>query len=618
MDRVITPILNKWIFRIKCLEFRMINIKDERGELIRYRIPRKDLFLIQEKIIKSEVYKSCHHETWNQGRITNYLIKGVAKNSILDKSSSARILYLVNVVNWHMKIKFYENSIFIINNRPWFNIYNEYAKKYNIDLKQVRNVKKFNKEYLYKFLRSNILLYGISRYIKYKNISIINGSEKNKNQLYIDGRGDVHLKNDGNHSDFFWYFNSDFPSKKILYTYYSNKEKIYLKENGINVVPEGVVFARKILRNYAKPKIKFNYVYKDESRVLKKLLDSYDIERYYWGNFFKKNNIKIYFTWNIVGSNQMAIADAVKDCGGISVVWQLAFQGFTDVVMRQDYDISFCYSKFSHKIDKESGSKNKYTVITGYPRDYASRLVKKEAAKVRQQIIAHGAKKIIFAIDENSTDDSRWHTGHILQRENYSYILEKVLETPWLGVIFKPKNAKSLRYRLGSINDLLEKVKKTGRCYIYENTGRHTTKEPPVLAALSSDLCIAGHIGGGTAALECALAGLPTLLIDREGCLESELYKLPEGKVIFKDWVSTIDAVVEHFNSPGGIDGFGDWSSIIDDLDPFRDGNASKRIGDYLNWIIQGFDEGLDRSTVMAEAAEKYRQQWGNDKVVVL
>ena len=137
------------------------------------------------------------------------------------------------------------------------------------------------------------------------------------------------------------------------------------------------------------------------------------------------------------------------------------------------------------------------------------------------------------------------------------------------------------------------------------------------MAGLSSDICVSGHLGGGTAPLECAIAGLPTLLIDREGCPESKLYELPEGKVIFKDWPSAIDAIMLHFNTPGGMDGFGDWSSIINDLDPFRDGYGAKRMGNYLHWLIQGFEEGLDRDAVMADAAEKYRKQWGNDKVMV-
>ena len=92
---------------------------------------------------------------------------------------------------------------------------------------------------------------------------------------------------------------------------------------------------------------------------------------------------------------------------------------------------------------------------------------------------------------------------------------------------------------------------------------------------------------------------------------------MPKNKVIFQNWEDAIDASMDHLQTPNGIPGFGDWSSIIDELDPFRDGKAAQRMGNYLNWLIQGFEEGLDRDAILENAAEKYRKQWGNDKVLV-
>jgi hypothetical protein len=294
----------------------------------------------------------------------------------------------------------------------------------------------------------------------------------------------------------------------------------------------------------------------------------------------------------------------------------MAFDGFPSLGSKTNIDIIFSHSAFSQEIDKKLGSKYTNNIITGYPKDYAGKILKEEAAKLRKKLFERGVKKIVLSIDENSTDDSRWHTGHELQRENYSYILEKVLEFPWLGVIFKPKRASDLRRRLGSVADLLEKAKKTGRCFIYESSGRHTTLAPPILAGLSADICIHSDLSGGTPALECALGGVPTLLIDREGSPYSKLYDLPEGKVIFKDWPSAINATLEYFNSHESIPGFGDWTSIIDDLDPFRDGMAASRMGTYLKWLIDGYENGLEREEIMANAAERYKKQWGEDKVI--
>ena len=90
----------------------------------------KEIFL-QDKIINSSSYNSLRHETWNQGRISNYLTKSIANNSILDEMSTGRIIFIINVLNWHMRKNVYSQSIFVINKRPWFSVYNEYAAKYN-------------------------------------------------------------------------------------------------------------------------------------------------------------------------------------------------------------------------------------------------------------------------------------------------------------------------------------------------------------------------------------------------------------------------------------------------------------------------------------------------------
>jgi hypothetical protein len=222
----------------------------------------------------------------------------------------------------------------------------------------------------------------------------------------------------------------------------------------------------------------------------------------------------------------------------------------------------------------------------------------------------------VFVIDENSLDDARWHTGHALQRENYSAVLTKMLETPSLGVIFKPKVARTLRRRLGDVDELLRAAEATGRCYVFEQSGRHTTSAPPLVAGLAADVAIHAHLSAGTAAMECALEGVPTLLIDREGVPDSKFYDLPIGKVVFRDWPGAIDALMDHFCRPGGVPGFGDWSPIIDELDPFRDGRSAERMGTYLQWLLDGLRDGSSREVVMAEAADRYRAQWGADKVL--
>jgi len=619
-NKVLIPLLIKCNVRVNKLDFNMIDIKDKKGELVRLRIPRKDLFVIQDKIINSEAFNSFSNETWRQNSFLDFIKKGVIDGDITIERSVSRALYLVSVVDWHMQKSKCSQSIFVINNRPWFNIYSEYASVYKIKLTSVKVFSLFfKKTYLKNFIRNHIKLYVLVKNLKY-NLSVFIGKTKlrSKNMVFIDGRGDISLENDGNNTDFFWFLNSNFPIENIIYKHLTNSEKEYFIKQGISSVSAGISLTNIHKRNYIKPRIHYDSRYKDEFKLIKSLISSYDLDRIYWSSFFKNNGVKIYTAWHKFNNSHMAVSDAVNDNNGLSIISQIAFEGTAAITYFTNIDIYFCFSSHSHEIAQQLDSNIKYTVITGYLKDYVPPLVEDKAKEIRKKLQKNGAEKIIFSIDENSLDDARWHTGHELQRENYSYILEKILEVPWLGVVYKPKHAKNLRQRLGPVADLLKKAEATGRCHIYEDSGRHTTSAPPILAGLSADICIHSDLSGGTAGLECALEGLPTLLIDREGDPCSKLYDLPEGKVIFKDWPSAINATLAHFNSPESISGFGDWSSIIDDFDPFRDGKAAYRMGTYLQWLIEGFENNLDRETIMNNAAERYKKKWGADKVITL
>ena len=219
-------------------------------------------------------------------------------------------------------------------------------------------------------------------------------------------------------------------------------------------------------------------------------------------------------------------------------------------------------------------------------------------------------------MDENSSDDPRWHSGHEFMRENYSCIIEKVLEIPWLGVVFKPKKADTLRRRLGPVNELLLEAEKTGRCIVFESSGRHQSNVPALLAGLAADVVIHGHLHAGTAALECASYGKKTLLVDREGALFSKLHELPKGSVVFDNWPDAIEALINYFKMDAIDPEFGDWSNFIKEYNPFNDNKGSYRMSLYMQDLLNGFNKGLDRNIIMADAAQKYADRWGVDKVV--
>jgi len=127
-----------------------------------------------------------------------------------------------------------------------------------------------------------------------------------------------------------------------------------------------------------------------------------------------------------------------------------------------------------------------------------------------------------------------------------------------------------------------------------------------------------GLLIGGTAAMESALTGTPTLLIDRERPTGHPLSELEKGEVVFQDWDSLWRALSAYRRDPASVPGFGAWSPMLDELDSFRDGRAAERIGSYIGWLAEGLGKGLSREETMELARQRYVAIWGDDKVVRL
>ena len=89
-----------------------------------------------------------------------------------------------------------------------------------------------------------------------------------------------------------------------------------------------------------------------------------------------------------------------------------------------------------------------------------------------------------------------------------------------------------------------------------------------------------------------------------------------EGGVNFTDWDSTWDAPSTHWARRGGFLGIGDWSAMRDELDPFLDGKAARRMSTYLEWLLDGPRSGGRREDVLADVAERYCRAWRSDKVI--
>ena len=68
-------------------------------------------------------------------------------------------------------------------------------------------------------------------------------------------------------------------------------------------------------------------------------------------------------------------------------------------------------------------------------------------------------------------------------------------------------------------------------------------------------------------------------------------------------------------NNPEKYPDLGDWSEHLDDIDPFRDNRGGERIGTYMRWLLEGFEQGMDREENILKANQRYAKAWGKDKI---
>jgi hypothetical protein len=179
-------------------------------------------------------------------------------------------------------------------------------------------------------------------------------------------------------------------------------------------------------------------------------------------------------------------------------------------------------------------------------------------------------------------------------------LAQRVVDDPTLGIIFKSQFRKrSPTIRLAA-DPVLAAAMATGRV-IDLYTGFHRNIVLPAEAALAADLTLS-QIIGATAALESALTGTRSVLVNFNGVrtANDELYA--RGLVVFDSFESALGAVERYRSGDPQYRSLGDWSPFIHELEPFRDGRSSERLRNLLKALV-GAPPAAEKRAVLLEAA---------------
>lgn len=643
--------------KIKRFSFRMVEMKDNKGNLLSFKILFNDLGDLQDDIFKRPVFKKIMESK----EVNSYIKVFLRKQALFDTkegadqpwdSGSFKALILVRYALREENNKAKGGKVvFFMDKRLWSDEISKYAASYNVEIiwmpKPIIEIRRplkivilslFKRRYIlwFKTLKNYIINEVILKpfqYLTFRNRNVsyelpIRSLQNMFPRLAVDYYGQFNLNKPELFSDLFFWHQSLLSGEDISIVFNIKQYPLDMEKvkwlNHYNM--EALVLNPKVLGDtllpvfYHWPRIfrkkrLFDISDYPEKKWVNQQMEHYQTDYEYWKEFFSKNNIKIYITWFKYDASHCVIADALQSQGGVTTMYQRSFEEFSAPSRSVACDVFFGFSHKNAEIEEKAKSIIAYYIEVGYPGDYRFPLLHKQAQEIRRRLQRRGAKRIISFFDENSSNrDPRWLPDLKFLRVNYSFLLEKVLSESEMGLVIKPKTPFILKQCLESMNELFNRAKQTGRLFIFGIEGKENSY-PPVAAALASDIAVHGHLCAATAGVESALAGVPTLLLDREGWPGSSLYGLGEGKVVFTNWEDLWKACKEHWAVSGGVPGFGDWSLMINEIDSFRDGMAAERIGTYLKWLLDGFKERLNRERVMADAAQRYVDIWGKDKI---
>lgn len=235
-------------------------------------------------------------------------------------------------------------------------------------------------------------------------------------------------------------------------------------------------------------------------------------------------------------------------------------------------------------------------ISIGYLYDGVPNLVYDKALRHRENLTRSGAKFIVCLFDESVQHD-RW--GLVNKKEHLRelhVLAKKILADPTFGVIVKSQfifNSPSFLYP----DDLLiHQVKLTGR-FMELREGAHRNDIYPAEAALASDLCIS-HKFGATAALESAIAGVRTVMLDSYGADSwwDEIYS--KADIQFESIESLLSVIEDYRSGSEERQSLGDWSNILYKFDAYMDGRAVIRLRNIVEKSILESSESLKAATI--------------------
>ncbi len=629
--------------QIKPFEFSLSEIKDRAGESYFPKIYGRDLInasdAIKENILDKDPFINAFGKIFGQEKIL-FFYRKIVGNHIKDA------IVFMNVIAWYFKQlseKKLNAAEFSIERTPFLDVLKEFAlKEYGIILTSHFSLRNLFK-YFYLlggnlYLSTLVTIKSITNTLRVFNRPA-NQDRTNKvpliSSLYSLKGFTFDLTQ---RCDFPWLLTSDIPHDRVL-IYFEREDMpvtdemvTILKQQGINsmamsknataskdipvykpsirVAKMICIFSARVFFLICKEILNFRFrslVYLSRALYfIREYSKAYD--------FYHTNGIKINIDFIDFDPYRIPRHLALEANGGVSISHQSSNWPIPNVILGSCADIMFLFGPYYYKTLLKSGACNHSIVFCGYITDYSFTTVKKRSTILRENLMNNGAKFIVCYFDENSSNERMSIIPNSKSLLIYKNLLNWVISEKDIGLVCSPKRPKTLLTRLPEIASLIKKAKDTGRCTFMD--GEYAANNYPTEAAQASDIVVSLLIGG-TTSLESFLSGVRTVYLDLEGLYSYPEYTWGRNTIVFDNIDGLIAAINRFRNDDKSFDDLGNINMVtnIKQKDPFMDGKASLRMGQYINWLLEMFNQGKTREKAIAYANEKYAETWGSENI---
>lgn len=331
----------------------------------------------------------------------------------------------------------------------------------------------------------------------------------------------------------------------------------------------------------------------------------------YWKSFYTDFNIKIDIDIEEAGVLNVCKAIALDSLDGIMVGFQRSEMSGTKGMFLglHPHHVLFTWNKRGISSLADSENINYCSIISGYCYDYIFKEHHQECFEMKKRL--NDSKDNFIVAFYDNIFGSHSHFSINMMEIMYRSLLHWLLQDEDIVLILKPKKAWFLRKNLPDIYRLIDIAQEKGQCIVIDSPGCF-----PSYTASACDIAVG--IGISSALLEAVLAGARGVMCDLTCHWSSPFYALGHNRIIFENVELLLEALKKYKADTVSRrkNDLGDFSPWLDLLDPFRDGNAHKRIGRYISDLFDSFESSFDRKRTIDYANRRYREIWGNDKVV--